>query len=91
VRPAQVSEKQRVSLQESDDRIEEIREQDRKSKNDDDPARDVDHPSRDHEKQVVHNMLEVGRSGKRIRFLRKKSLALCFQLLLDRSEGSFER
>src|SRR5258708_39784122 len=42
VRASQVLEKQRVSLQESHDRIDQICEQDRKGKNGDDRARHVD-------------------------------------------------
>ena len=42
VRASQVFEKKRVSLQESHDRINQICEQDRKGKNDDDCARHVD-------------------------------------------------
>ena len=42
VRASQVLEKQRVSLQESHDRIDQICKQDRKGKNDDDRARDID-------------------------------------------------
>ena len=41
VRTPQVFEKERVSLQESHDRIDQICEQDRKGKNDDDSARHV--------------------------------------------------
>lgn len=41
VRASQVFEKKRVSLQESHDRVDQICEQDRKGKNDDDCARDV--------------------------------------------------
>src|SRR5216683_2729251 len=42
VRPSEVLEKERVPLQESHDRIDQICEQDRKGKNDDDCARHVD-------------------------------------------------
>src|SRR5229473_3267439 len=42
VRASQVLEKQRVSLQESHDRIDQICKQDRKGKNDDDRARHID-------------------------------------------------
>jgi len=42
VRASQVFEEERVSLQESHDRIDQICEQDRKGKNDDDCARHVD-------------------------------------------------
>src|SRR5882757_5649933 len=42
VRASQIFKKERVSLQESHDRIDQICEQDRKDKNDDDSARHVD-------------------------------------------------
>src|SRR5260370_41663158 len=42
VRASEVLEKERVPLQESHDRIDQICEQDRKGKNDDDRARDID-------------------------------------------------
>src|SRR5260370_41720923 len=51
VRASQVFEHERVSLQESHDRIDQICEQDRKSKNDDDCARDVDDGKYNREKK----------------------------------------
>ena len=51
VRTSQVFEKEGVSLQESHDRIDQICEQDRKGKNDDDGARHVDDGKYNREKQ----------------------------------------
>src|SRR5258708_6207999 len=51
VRASQVFEKERVSLQESHDRIDQICEQDRKRKNDDDGARDVNDGKYNREKK----------------------------------------
>jgi hypothetical protein len=51
VRSSQVFEKERVTLQESDNRVNQIREENRKGKNNDDGAGDVDDSQRYSKKQ----------------------------------------
>src|SRR5579859_2162028 len=92
VRASQVFEKERMSLQESHDRIDQIGEQDREGKNDDDRARDVHGGNHNREEKDCQQSI-------RCSAIRKNhasppatgSIRPPFQLLLDRSEGSFER